>query len=389
VKPIYLDHLATTPLRPEVFRAMEPYFLEHFGNPLSLHPVGQKARTAMEEARGQVAALINARPEEIIYTGSGTESCNFGVKGLALAYGKKGRHIVTSSVEHHAVANPVMYLAKNGFEVTSLPVDETGRVDPADVEGAIRDDTVLVSIMLANNEIGTLEPVREIGLITRERKIVFHTDAVAAVGNIPVDVENLGVDALSLSGHKFYGPKGVGALYLRRGTRITPILHGGIQEGGRRAGADNVPAIVGLGEAARLAQAEMDDRVKRVTALRKRLVDGILGSIDEVIYNGHPEIRLPGNMNLVVKYVEGESLLLMLMQEGILASSGSTCTSRALKASSVLTAIGLPEQYGNGSLQFSLGAGNTEEEVDRVVEAMPRIVSRLRAMSPLYKGNSG
>lgn len=388
MRQIYLDNMATTRMRPEVFKAMEPYFLENFGNPLSLHGLGQVARTAIEDARAKVASLVNAKPEEIIYTGSGTESCNFAVKGISLAYQKKGRHIITSAVEHHAVWNPVKYLEKNGFEVTTLPVDKDGLVDPDDVDRAIRDDTVLVTVMLGNNEIGTLQPVAEIGKITRAKGVVFHTDATAAVGNIPVDVESIKADALSISGHKFYGPKGVGALYLRRGTRITPIIHGGIQEGGRRAGADNVPAIVGLGAASELAARDVDERAGSITVLRERLVSGILDRIDEVIYNGHRDKRLPGVVNIVVKYVEGEALLLMLMNEGILASSGSTCTSRALKASSVLTAIGLPEQYGQGSLQMSLGMDNTEEEIDRVLAALPVIVSKLRAMSPLYKGSN-
>jgi len=384
MNPVYLDHIATTPCRPEVFEAMTPYFTEHFGNPLSLHDVGQTARDAIESARAQVAALIRAKPEEILYTSTGTEACNFAVKGIAHAYQKKGRHIVTSAVEHHAVANPVKFLEKNGFEVTTVPVDAAGLVDPADVAAALREDTVLVSVMLANNEIGTIQPVAEIGKFTREKGIPFHTDASCAAGNIPVDVEALQVDALSLSGHKFFGPKGVGALYLRKGVRITPLIHGGIQEGGRRAGGDNVPGIVGLGAAAELAVREMADRVKRVTALRNRLVEGILERIDEITYNGHPELRLPGNVNIAVNYVEGESLILLLMHKGILASSGSTCTSRALKASGVLTAIGLSEQACQGSLQMTLGTGNTDEEVDYVLEALPEIVSKLRAMSPLY-----
>ncbi len=384
MNPVYADHIATTPCRPEVFEAMKPYFMEHFGNPLSLHDFGQTARDAIEAAREQVAGLIGAKTEEILYTSSGTESCNFAIKGMTHAYQKKGRHIVTSSVEHHAVANPVKFLEKNGCEVTTIPVDSAGRVDPDQVARALRDDTALVSIMLANNEIGTIQPVAEIGRITRERGIVFHTDASCAVGNVPVDVEALQVDALSLSGHKFFGPKGVGALYLRKGTRITPLIHGGIQEGGRRAGADNVPGIVGLGAAAVLAREEMNDRVARVTDLRNRLISGILERVDEITYNGHPELRLPGNVNIAVNYVEGESLLLLLMHKGILASSGSTCTSRALKASGVLTAIGLSEQACQGSLQMTLGPGNTDAEVDYILDVLPEIVSKLRAMSPLY-----
>lgn len=382
---IYLDNMATTPCRPEVFDAMLPWFMEHFGNPLSLHRLGQEALAAVENARSQVAALVNAAADEIVFTGTGTESCNFAVKGIARAYAKKGRHMVISAIEHHAVFNPVKYLEKNGCEVTEVPVDPSGMVDPDDVAEAIRPDTVLVSVMLANNEIGTIQPLAEIGAITGQRGVLLHADGCAAVGNIPVNVAALGVDALSLSGHKFHGPKGAGALFLKKGTRITPLIHGGVQEYGRRAGADNVPAIVGLGKAAELAAAGMSERVSRITDLRDRLVRGILDNIDEVCYNGHPDARLPGHVNVAVNYVEGEALLLLLMHEGIMASSGSTCTSKALKASHVLTAIGLPEQACQGSLQLTLGDGNTDADIDRVIEALPRVVSRLRAMSPLYR----
>jgi len=384
MKQIYLDHLATTPLRPEVFRAMEPYFLEHFGNPLSLHPVGQAARTAVEEAREKTAALIHARPEEIIFTGSGTESCNFAVKGIARAYAKKGRHIVTSAVEHHAVANPLRYLEKEGFEVTTVPVDAQGRVDPDEVAAALRDDTILVSIMLANNEIGTLEPVEAVGAVTRDRGIPLHTDATAAVGNMPVDVEALQVDALSLSAHKFYGPKGVGVLYARRGVPFVPMQTGGAHERNRRAGTENVPYIVGVATALRLAYEHAESENARLAALRDRLVDGVLAAIPDAQLTGHPKRRLPGHASFVIPGVEADGLLMHLDMAGVCAASGSACTSGMPEPSHVLMAMGMDYTLALGALRLTLGRSTTQADVDYVVEILPGIVDKLRATNPVY-----
>lgn len=382
---VYLDHAASTPMRPEVLEAMLPFFRTEFGNPQSLHDHGDAPREAVERAREQVAALIGAQAKEIYFTASGTEANNMALKGVAFANQQSGKHIVISAIEHHSVLNSARTLEKLGFEITVVPVDEDGLVNPKAVADAVRDDTVLVSIIHASNEIGTIQPIAEIARLVKERKrrIYVHTDAVQTAGTIPVDVEELGVDLLSLAGSAFYGPKGAGALYVRRGVRLMSLIDGGIQEKGRRAGTENVPAIVGLGVAAELARDEMGDRVKRVTKLRDRLIEG-LTSVDHVYLTGHPTQRLPGLVSVVVEYVEGEAMLLLLNANGIAASSGSTCTSRALKASHVLTAIGTEVALAQGSLVFSLGEENTEADVDHVLDVFPKIVGRLREMSPLY-----
>jgi cysteine desulfurase len=385
VRNVYLDHAATTPAHPKVVEAMMPYFTDKFGNPSNLHDRGREAKNAIEEARTKTAALIGARPEEIYFTASGAESNNLALKGLAQANRQKGSNIIVSQIEHFSILHPAKTLEKSGFTVTYLPVDKQGLVDPADVAKAITKDTVLVSIMHANNEIGTIEPIEEIGAITREKGVLFHTDAVATVGWIPVDVKTLGVDALSLSGHQFYGPKGAAALYVRKGVRIKPQLEGGIQEDGRRAGTENVPALVGLGKASEIAAAEIPRRMSYLSALRDRLQKGLVERIDHLVINGHPTRRLPQNLNFSLWYVEGESMLLFLNMEGVSVSSGSACTSRSLKASHVLTCIGTDAAVANGTLLMTLGMGNTGEDIDYVIEKLPPIVQRLREMSPLYE----
>jgi cysteine desulfurase len=385
VRKVYLDHAATTPAHPKVVEAMMPYFTGKFGNPSNLHDMGREAKNAVEEARVKTAALINAKPEEIFFTSSGAESNNFALKGLAQANSQKGRHIIVSQIEHFSVLHPAKTLEKAGFTVTAVPTDRTGLVDPGDIARAITKETVLVSIMHANNEIGTIEPVAEIAKITKEKGVLFHTDAVASVGWIPVDVKALGVDALSLSGHQFYGPKGAAALFVRKGVRIKPQIEGGIQEEGRRAGTENVPAVVGLGKAAELAAAEVPHRMSYTAQLRDRLQKGLTERIEHVVINGHPTLRLPNNLNLSMWYVEGESMLLFLNMEGVYVSSGSACTSRSLKASHVLTCIGTDAAVANGTLLMTLGMGNTAEDMDYVIEKLPPIVQRLREMSPLYE----
>lgn len=384
MRKVYLDNAATTPLLPEVREAMMPYLGDIFGNPSSLHDWGDGAREAIDRARTQVAQLISADPGEIIFTGSGTESNNFAVKGLALAQQAKGRHVVVSAIEHFSVLHSARTLEKLGFEVSEVPVDKHGVVDPDDVLRQIRKDTILVSIMHANGEVGTIEPIQEIAKITRERKIPFHTDAVATVGTTPVNVVDLGVDALSLAGNQFYGPKGVGALWIKKGVRIMPLLDGGIQEEGRRAGTENVPAIAGLGKAAELAKTHMADRIKRLTPLRDHLLKKLPSRIEHVVATGHPQHRLPGHASFCVEFIEGESMLMLLNSKGIAVSSGSACTSRALKASHVLIAMGLSHEIAQGSILFTLGIDNTNEDIDYVLETMPPIVDRLRQMSPLY-----
>ncbi|RJQ37665.1 MAG: aminotransferase class V-fold PLP-dependent enzyme [Dehalococcoidia bacterium] len=384
-RQVYLDNGATTPLLPEVREAMLPYLGDAFGNPSCLHDWGDAAREAVDGAREKVAALIGAaNPEEIIFTSSGTESNNTAVKGLALANQQKGKHVIVSAVEHFSVLNSARTLEKLGFELSLVPVDGQGIVDPEEVRKAIRKDTVLVSVMMANGEVGSLEPIGEIAKITKENKIPFHTDAVAASGVIPVNVKELGVDALSLAGNQFYGPKGVGALWVRQGVRIMPLLDGGVQEGGRRAGTENVPAIVGLGKAAELAQPDISQRVARVSKLRDRLLKELPEKVGHVVVTGHPEKRVPGNCSFCVQFVEGESMLMMLNMQGVAVSSGSSCTSRALKASHVLLAMGLSHELAQGSVLFTLGIQNTDADVDYVLEVMPPIVERLRQMSPLY-----
>ena len=389
MRKVYFDHAATTPIHPKVVEAMQPYLQEQFGNPLSLHSFGEGPREAVEEARAKVADLIGARPDEIYFTASGSEANNMALKGIALMNREKGQHIVVSAIEHQSVLNSTQTLEKLGFEVTQVPVDQHGLVNPSDVVAAIRDDTTLVSVMHANNEIGTIEPVAEIARAVKEKAkgIAFHTDAVATVGILPVDVKELGVDLLSLAGSQFYGPKGAAALFIKRGTRLMPLIDGGIQERGRRAGTENVPAIVGLGVAAELAQESLAERAEKLVPLRDRLIERLTSEMDRVYLTGHPTKRLPGHVSVCIEFIEGESMLLMLNMQGIAAASGSTCTSRILKASHVLMAIGLEAALAQGSLVFTLGESNTMQDVDYVAEALPPIVERLRQMSPLHEGN--
>ncbi len=381
MKRIYMDHNATTPLREEVLEAMLPYLRDEFGNASSLHAYGIRARRAVEAAREQVAAALGAHPREIIFTGCGTEADNQAIKGVAFANRERGNHIITSRIEHKAVLETCEYMEKHGFRVTYLPVDEYGVVHPEDVAQAITEHTVLVSVMFANNEVGTIQPIAEIAQICRQRGVYFHTDAVQAVGKLPVNVEQLGVDLLSLSAHKFYGPKGVGALYVRKGVKIEPLLHGGHQEWGLRAATENVAGIVGLGKAIELRLAEMEAEAQRLTALRERLYNGIVAQIDHVYLNGHPTQRLPGTLSVYFDYIEGEAIILGLDLEGVAVSSGSACTSATLEPSHVLLAMGVHPATAQGSLRFSLGRGNTEEDIDYVLQVLPPIVRRLREMS--------
>ena len=385
MRNVYLDHAATTPVHPKVLEAMLPYFTAKFGNPSNLHDIGREAKNAVDEARAKTGTLIGARDDEIFFTASGAESNNFAIKGLAQANSQKGKHIIVSQIEHFSVLHPVKTLEKSGFTVTYLPTDKQGLVSPDDVAKAITNETILVSIMHANNEIGTIEPIEEIGHITKEKGVLFHTDAVATTGWIPVEVKALGVDALSFSGHQFYGPKGAAGLFVRKGVRIKPQIEGGIQEDGRRAGTENVPAIVGMGKAAEIAAAEITHRMSHLTLLRDRLQKGLVEKIDHLVINGHPTKRLPHNLNISLWYVEGESMLLFLNMQGISVSSGSACTSRSLKTSHVLTCIGTEAAVANGTLLLSLGMGNTAEDIDYVIETLPPIVQRLREMSPLYE----
>ena len=386
MKPIYFDHAATTPPRPEVVEAMLPYYREKWGNPSSLHTSGKEAAEAMDGARNQVAGLLGALPEEIVFTSGGTEADNQALIGTTIAREKKGNHIITSAIEHHAVLHTAQFLEKSGLEVTYLPVDSSGLVDPGDVRKAITDKTILVSIMHANNEIGTIQPIADIGEICRERDVLFHTDAVQTVGHLPMSVREMNIDLLSLSAHKFYGPKGVGALFVRKGVRIAPLIHGGGHERGRRSSTENVPGIVGLAEAARLAGDEMEWEMKHNAELRDRLIEGILERVPDSLLTGHPTHRLPNNASFCARYIEGESMLLSLDFEQIYVSSGSACTSGSLEASHVLLAIGLPHDVAHGSVRVSVGRGNTMEEVDRFLDVFPSIVERLRAMSPISAG---
>jgi len=364
---------------------MLPYFADSFGNPSSLYSYGQEARGAVAEARIKVAELIGARSEEIIFTSGGTEADNFALKGIAYASEHKGNHIITTSIEHHAVLETCKFLEKRGLKMTYLPVDKYGLVDPDDVKKAITDKTILISVMHANNEVGTIEPVEEIGRVAREAGIYFHSDAVQTTGHIPVSVDGVRVDLLSISGHKLYGPKGVGALYVRKGTRLVPLMHGGEHENRRRAGTENVPGIVGLGKAAELAGQEMGKEKVRLAYLRDKLIKGLEKKIDHIRLNGHPTKRLPNNVNISVDFVEGESMILNLDLEGICASTGSACSSASLEPSHVLLALGLSPEQAHGSLRFTLGRENSEEDVERVLDVLPGIVAKLRAMSPLFK----
>ncbi|HHT42368.1 MAG TPA: cysteine desulfurase NifS [Firmicutes bacterium] len=382
---IYMDHAATTPVRPEVLEAMLPYFNTEFGNPSSVYSWGRSARKALDSARDLVAELLGASASEIVFTAGGSEGANMAVKGVAWADQGRGKHIITSAIEHHAVLDTVLWLEKQGFEVTVLPVDEFGSVSPAQVREALRPDTILVSIMHANNEVGTIQPISEIGAIVREHGAKFHTDAVQTAGVLELDVQALNVDLLSISAHKFYGPKGVGALYVRKGVRLHPLVHGGAQEKGRRAGTENTAGIVGMAKALELAQAERVDENARLTKMRDRLIQG-LQKIPHTRVNGSLEQRLPNNVNVCFEFIEGESMLLNLDLRGIAASSGSACTSGSLDPSHVLLAMGLSHEIAHGSLRLTLGRDNTEADVDVVLQEVPGIVERLRAMSPLYQG---
>jgi len=388
MRRIYLDHAATTPVHPDVLETMLPYFTESFGNPSSIYSYGQEAKAAIEEARGKIAGLIGSRSEEIVFTSGGTEADNYAIKGIASANEPKGNHIITTSIEHHAVMETCLFLGKRGFRVTHVPVDEYGLVDPDEIRKAITDKTILISIMYANNEIGTIEPIAEIGKIARETGICFHTDAVQATGHIPIDVADLNVDLLSMSAHKLYGPKGVGALYIKKGTKITTFLHGGGQERGRRGSTENVPGVVGFGKAAEIAQGEMGEEQTRLAGLRDRLIAGLADRIDDIRLNGHPIQRLPNSVNVSIKFVEGESMLLNLDLDGIATSTGSACSSGSLEPSHVLLALGLSHEQAHGSIRFTFGRENTQEDVDRVLEVFPPIVAKLRAMSPLVNARS-
>ncbi len=379
---VYMDHGATTPVRKEVFDYMAPYFQEQYGNPSSLHAPGREVRQAVEESREKTASALGAKEDEIYFTAGGTESNNIALRGAAKKRAKPG-HIITSSVEHHAVLDVCKELENEGHRVTYLPVDQYGRVDPESLKEAIEDDTFMISIMAANNEIGTLQPVRELGAVARDKGILFHTDAVQVVGQLPVNVADLNVDFLSLSAHKFNGPKGIGALYMRKGIKIDPLYRGGSQERKLRPGTENVPGIIGLGKAIELAVSEIPEKKKKLEHLRDRLIKGLL-DIGEVYLNGHHKERLPGNVNVSFQYIEGESVLLSLDMEGIAASSGSACSSGSLEPSHVLSAIGLDHSMAHGSVRFSLGYGNTEEDIDYVLEKASPIVERLRSMSPTY-----
>ena len=388
MKRIYLDHNATTPVHTEVLETMLPFMRDQFGNGSSIHTYGREARNAIDDAREQVAALINAKsPSEIVFTSTGTEADNYAIKGLAeLQHSRNsGNHIITSSIEHHAVLHTCQYLEKRGFEVTYLPVDRYGQIQLDDLREAIRDTTILISIMHANNETGTIEPIAEICEIAQEHRIPVHTDAVQSVGKLPVDVQALGVSMLSLSAHKIYGPKGIGALYLRRGTRLENLLHGGSHERNRRAGSENVPSIVGIGKAAALAQRDREANVGHLNQLTSKLRRGLHEGIDYIHENSDPENSLPGTLNISFEYIEGESLILRLDMDGICVSTGSACTSGSMEPSHVLAALGLQPQLAQGTVRFSLGKDNTEAEIDEVIETVPKVVEQMRAMSPTYK----
>lgn len=384
-KIIYLDHAATTPVLPEVFEAMKPYFMESYGNPSPIYSLAGEAKGAVEEAREKLAGLIGARPGEIYFTAGGSESDNWALKAVAEAYAAKGKHIITTAIEHHAVLHTCQYLEKQGCEITYLKVDEDGLIDLGELEAAIRPDTVLISVMAANNEIGTIEPIEEIGRIAKAHGVLFHTDAVQAFGHIPLDVERMHIDLLSASGHKLNGPKGVGLLYVRKGVKLGSFIHGGAQERGRRAGTENVPGIVGFGKAAQIAGERMEERMAEQTALRDYLIGRVLAEIPYTRLNGSRTRRLPGNANFSFQFIEGESLLILLDQQGICASSGSACTSGSLDPSHVLMAIGLPHEIAHGSLRLTFSEETAREDIDFTVEQVKQSVERLRGMSPLYE----
>lgn len=388
MKRIYFDHAATTPTDKTIANTMLEYMTTKFGNPSSVHSFGREVRKEVSEARENIAALLNANANEIFFTSGGSESDNFALKGIAFANKNKGNHIITTQIEHHAILHTCQWLEKQGFEVTYLPVDEDGMISLDELKAAITDKTILISIMFANNEVGTIEPIKEIGAIAKKHGIYFHTDAVQAVANVEIDVQDINIDLLSLSGHKFYGPKGIGAIYIRRGVKIEPIQLGGAQERNMRAGTENVPAIVGLGMAAVIAKRDFVEKNAHLVSLRDKLIKGIQEQIPDIKLNGHPTKRLPGNVNFSFRYIEGESLLLSLDMKGIAASSGSACTSGSLDPSHVLLAMGLIHEIAHGSLRISLGRDNTEEDIAYTLEVLPQIIARLRSMSPLCAENS-
>ncbi|MCE5194535.1 MAG: cysteine desulfurase [Nitrospiraceae bacterium] len=381
---IYLDNIATNPLDSRVFDAMLPYLKENFGNPMSFYELGIKAKEAVENARSQTAGLINSKPQEIVFTSSGAEANNFALRGIAHARQNEGKHIIVSRIEHNSIINPARFLEKMGFTVTYLPVDKYGMVDPDNVKESITKETKLISLIYASSEVGTIEPIKEIAAIAKQNSITFHTDAVAAAGNLPIDVNELGIDLLSMSAHQFYGPKGAGALYVREGTRIVPLIYGGVQENGKRAGTENVPAIVGMGMAAELAKKEMSARTDHMKKLAKKLFKGIM-SIDNVIFTGHPDKRLHGHASFCIEFIEGEAMLLLLGAKGIYAASGSACSSKALKSSPVLLAMGISSSIAQGSIIFTIGKDNKEEEIDYLIAEFPQIIKRLRDISPYNK----
>ena len=382
----YFDNAATTPVREEVLQEILPYFREYYGNASSIYSIAKESKKALEAARAKVAAAIGATPDEIYFTAGGSESDNMALRGVVNASKKEKKHIITTKIEHHAILHTAEFLETKGVDVTYLSVDEFGKISLEELENAICPETVLISVMFANNEIGTIQPIAEIGEIAKKHGVLFHTDAVQAVGHVPIDVEKLQVDLLSMSGHKLGAPKGIGAIYIRKGTRISPLIFGGAQEKKLRAGTENIAGIVGLGKAAELAVAEMEETTKKLTALRDKLIHGILESIPDSRLNGHPTDRLPGNCNISFSYIEGESLLLLLDALGIAASSGSACTSGSLDPSHVLMAIGLPHEIAHGSLRLTIDRENTEEQVDFILEKLPGLVQRLRDMSPIYPG---
>ena len=385
MRKCYFDHVATNPLHPEVLDAMLPYLKEEFGNPLSIYEYGTRAKNAIDEARGKVAGLVNAKPAEIIFTASGAEANNFALRGIALAKQNEGKHILVSRMEHHSILNSARFLEKSGFAVTYLPVDKQGFVDPDTVRKSITKETILISVIHASSEVGTIEPIREIVSVAKEHNIVVHTDAVATTGNIPIDVKELGVDLLSMAAHQFYGPKGAGSLFLKQGTRIVPLIYGGIQETGRRAGTENVPAIVGMGKAAELAARDLQSRMDYLRPLRDHIID-TMSEGKNVFLTGDRHKRLPGHVSFCVEFIEGEAMLLLLAAKGIFSASGSACSSKALKASPVLLSMGIPAGLAQGSIVFSLGMGNSSDDIAYLLEEFPSVINRLREISPFAQG---
>lgn len=384
-KLIYMDHAATTSVKPEVLDTMLPYFTEKYGNASSIYSLGREAKKSIDDAREKVAHALGSLPKEIFFTAGGTEADNWALEGVAFANMTKGKHIITSNIEHHAVLHTCKFLEKQGFEVTYVPVDDKGIINVEDIRKAIRPDTILISVMFANNEIGTIQPIKEIGALAKEKGIYFHTDAVQAIGNVHINVKDMNIDLLSLSAHKFYGPKGVGVLYIRDGVRISSFMNGGAQERGKRASTENVAGIVGLGKAIELANENIDKYNAKLKKLRDRAIKEILQKIPDSRLNGDPERRLPGNVNISFEFIEGESILLMLDMKGICASSGSACTSGSLDPSHVLLAIGLPHEIAHGSLRLTFGEENTDSDLDYLLETLPSIIEKLRGMSPLYE----